>query len=391
MMKKIKQLTVLAGLFALILPTAILAESSPVITIFVFGAVTINGSPASSGTVSVEGVSASIGSDGKYSIELLSENVEKDYMVNGNKAAKTLVGSTDVWKKINLTVTTPITPTPALVCNPSSISNGIIGPYPQCAVTCNSGYNLSNEICAATSSGGGGTPSSSSSWASVSVNTPALTPSVPTVPTSPTPQVLGVKISAAQAQVNKILGEAGLVSARNWGSIVREVAQEKNTEKKYLQALIKGLKAGELTDEQKSALIEFITYGTETTKVLGAGERAGTANSYKAAFGKLPKTEADWADAIKIANGRWPSERSAIAETGAKTSFKKIYGREANMDNQNDNAAVTVMAYGLRPANRNLNSEKAAILAFKYFLKRTPTTAVDWDIVRAIAYSGAKR
>ena len=114
-------------------------------------------------------------------------------------------------------------------------------------------------------------------------------------------------------------------------------------------------------------------------------------NSYKAAFGKLPKTEADWADAIKIANGRWPSERSATAETGAKTSFKKIYGREANMDNQNDNAAVTVMAYGLRPANRNLNSEKAAILAFKYFLKRTPTTAVDWDIVRAIAYSGAKR
>ena len=391
MMKKIKQLIVLAGLFALILPTAILAESSPVITIFVFGAVTINGSPASSGTVSVEGVSASIGSDGKYSIELLSENVEKDYMVNGNKAAKTLVGSTDVWKKINLTVTTPITPTPALVCNPSSISNGIIGPYPQCAVTCNSGYSLSNEICAATSSGGGGTPSSSSSSAPVSVNTPALTPSVPTVPTSPTPQVLGVKISAAQAQVNKILGEAGLVSARNWGSIVREVAQEKNTEKKYLQALIKGLKAGELTDEQKSALIEFITYGTETTKVLGAGERAGTANSYKAAFGKLPKTEADWADAIKIANGRWPNQRSATAETGAKTSFKKIYGREANMENQNDNAAVTVMAYGLRPSQRNLNSEKAAILAFKYFLKRTPTTAVDWDIVRAIAYSGAKR
>ncbi|MFH0955878.1 MAG: hypothetical protein V1801_01525, partial [Candidatus Falkowbacteria bacterium] len=205
------------------------------------------------------------------------------------------------------------------------------------------------------------------------------------------PQVLGEKISVAEAQVNKILGEAGLVSARNWGSIVREAAREKNTEKKYLPALIKGLKAGALTDEQKSALIEFITYGTETTKVLGAGERAGTANSYKAAFGKLPKTEADWADAIKIANGRWPNQRNAAAETKAKASFKKIYGREANMENQNDNAAVTIMAYGLRPSARNLNSEKSAILAFKYFIKRTPTSAVDWDMVRAIAYSGAKR
>ena len=395
MMKKIKQLIVLAGLFALILPTAILAESSPVITIFVFGAVTINGSPASSGTVSVEGVSASIGSDGKYSIELLSENVEKDYMVNGNKAAKTLVGSTDVWKKINLTVTTPITPTPALVCNPSSISNGIIGPYPQCAVTCNSGYSLSNRICAATSSGGGGTPSSSSSSASVSVNTPALTPSVPTVPTSPTPQVLGEKISAAQAQLNQILIDATAVYSENIENILanassgRDAKKEKNTLDKYIKELTKAIK--NLTATDNNRLNFFITYGTVGTKILGAGERAGVLNSYKAAFGKLPKTETEWQDAIKIAGGRWPSERNAAAETKAKASFKKIYGREANMDNQNDNAAVTVMAYGLRPANRNLNSEKAAILAFKYFLKRTPTTAVDWDIVRAIAYSGAKR
>jgi len=61
------------------------------------------------------------------------------------------------------------------------------------------------------------------------------------------------------------------------------------------------------------------------------------------------------------------------------------------MDNKYENAAVTVVAYGLRPNNRNLNSEKAAILAFKYFIKRMPISAVDWDVVRAIAYSGAKR
>ena len=75
----------------------------------------------------------------------------------------------------------------------------------------------------------------------------------------------------------------------------------------------------------------------------------------------------------------------------ALASFKKIYARDAKMDNANDNAAVTVMAYGLRPSARNLNSEKAAIISFKYFMKRNPSSAVDWDMVRAIAYSGAKR
>ena len=61
------------------------------------------------------------------------------------------------------------------------------------------------------------------------------------------------------------------------------------------------------------------------------------------------------------------------------------------MNDPHDNAAVTVMAYGLRPANRNLNSEKAAIFTFKYIYKKSPATAEEWDVVRAIAYSGAKR
>ena len=108
-------------------------------------------------------------------------------------------------------------------------------------------------------------------------------------------------------------------------------------------------------------------------------------------YQKLPKIQAEWLDVIKIANGRWPSERNEAAETKAKVSFNKIYGREANMENQNENATVTIMAYGLRPANRNLASEKSAIIAFKYFIKRSPTSAIDWDMVRAIAYSGAKR
>ena len=61
------------------------------------------------------------------------------------------------------------------------------------------------------------------------------------------------------------------------------------------------------------------------------------------------------------------------------------------MENPNDNAAVTVIAYGLRPDSRNLNSEKAGIKSFKHIYVYNPESAIDWDVVRAIAYSGSVR
>jgi len=45
----------------------------------------------------------------------------------------------------------------------------------------------------------------------------------------------------------------------------------------------------------------------------------------------------------------------------------------------------------LRPSDRNLNSEKTAIKTFKAIYGYNPSTASAWDIVRAIAYSGATR
>jgi chitodextrinase len=147
-----------------------------------------------------------------------------------------------------------------------------------------------------------------------------------------------------------------------------------------------------ITQSNKYAIAEFIQNGTPTTVIIGAGERGGSIASFRSAFGRLPESETDWQDVVKIANGRWPSQKNITAEQRAQTeTFAKIYGRTANLKNQNDNAAVTVITYGLRPAQRNVNSEKAAILSFKYFYKKSPTTAQEWDIVRAIAYSGAKR
>jgi len=139
------------------------------------------------------------------------------------------------------------------------------------------------------------------------------------------------------------------------------------------------------------ALTNYITYGSPDTVKLGWGERAGVLNSFMAAFSKAPTLAEDWSDIIKIANGRWPTQRSEMAENRSTEHFKKIYLRDPNRENPNDDAAITVVAYGLRPANRNMESEAAAIRIFKAIYGYAPTGAVDWDVVRAIAYSGATR
>ena len=113
--------------------------------------------------------------------------------------------------------------------------------------------------------------------------------------------------------------------------------------------------------------------------------------SYQSAFGSLPKTENAWADVLKIANGRWPGATSKTAEDRAKKAFVAIYKREPEK-NPNDNAAVTIMAYGLR-GKRNLASEKAAIKTLESIKGRKSSTftSAEWDEMRAIAYSGATR
>ncbi|MBD3248189.1 hypothetical protein GF382_02775 [Candidatus Falkowbacteria bacterium] len=150
-------------------------------------------------------------------------------------------------------------------------------------------------------------------------------------------------------------------------------------------------KAGEVDKQTSRYLARFIGKGTLTTAYLGAGERAGVIDSYFNAFGRLPLAEEQWRDVIKIANGRWPTERNLNLEEKTKEMFAEIYGREPDMSYPNDSTAVVIMSYGLRPANRNTVSEKAAIDAFEYTYGRGPASAQDWNIVRAIAYSGASR
>jgi len=215
-------------------------------------------------------------------------------------------------------------------------------------------------------------------------NMSSETPETPTA-TSTSPQAITSLIGTNSTVVNVVTaGEARtLISG---ASFVNLLAIEKET---YLK--IVALTTVTLSQENQYTIANFIQAGTPTTVILGSGERAGSIASFQSAFNRLPTTEADWQDVIKIANGRWPTQRNTTAEDRAKVSFKKVYLRVANMSNPNDNAAITVMAYGLRPALRNLNSEKAAIKSFLYVYKKNPVSAPDWDIVRSISYSGATR
>ena len=144
----------------------------------------------------------------------------------------------------------------------------------------------------------------------------------------------------------------------------------------------------------KKQLTKYVADGVDENSItIGAGERAAVLHSYFSAYGKLPHTIDDWEDVIKISNGRWPRVRSEEAEEKAEAVFEKVYLRKPTMENANDNAAITIMAYGLRQrsSNRNLDSERAGIRTFEFIFGHVPSTTEEWNILQAITYSGAVR
>lgn len=364
-MRKLK-LYIIALLLVAITPMAVLADNNPPsIPLTIYGDVKIDNNVAPINTVisvfnnNIEVARTIINQAGKYFIEVGAENKGQilTYKINDSQAMQAICADPLITPTARIDLIIPV-----INSNQSLVNN-------------NGGYFDSSNLI-------------NNNLTPTTVIIPVLLDSITIKPEQ---QVLGVKINVAEDIINKILEEAKLVKENNFGNVVRDLALEKNIEKKYYKMLIKNLKANELINEQKNILIKFITYGTATTKKIGTGERVGVINSYKATFNKLPMTENEWADVVKIANGRWPNERNIVAEKKAKTFFKKIYGREVMVDNKNDSNAITVITYGLLPTNRKNISEKNAILSFKRIFKYTPNSASDWNIVRAIAYSGAKK
>ncbi len=211
-------------------------------------------------------------------------------------------------------------------------------------------------------------------------------PATTAAPVTPAATVISINDNASQLYSGSI------------DSLLAQLNEMKNTiaeqaaQIKYLQSLTQNVAS--VSSSTLSNINSFITYGVDSnTLKLGAGQRAAVVNSFKSAFARLPTTQTDFTDVVKIANGRWPGQTSSSSIAWAEQQFQKVYLRAPDMSNAHDNAAVTIMAYGLmqQAANRNLKSETASINIFKGIFSRVPTSANDWNTVAAIAYSGATR
>lgn len=199
-------------------------------------------------------------------------------------------------------------------------------------------------------------------------------------------------------QIKDIKEKAELLANDKLDTILGELNQlrsqvkEQQSELKYLRKLTQDF--SELSEKMQERLNTFVTYGVDAnSSKLGEGERAAVLNSYKSAFQTLPEDEQGLEDVIKIVNGRFPDQRSGVAEKQAKNTFQHIFKRVANTNNEKDKAAIMVMAYGLRQAagNRKLESEQRGIATFRTIFNALPTTTEEWNTMQAITYSGAVR
>ena len=191
-----------------------------------------------------------------------------------------------------------------------------------------------------------------------------------------------------------IINETKLIASGDVNQVISamNVKRDLTVEKNYNKTIVAEVIADSgITAELRNTVVSFVTYGTETTKVLGAGERAGAINSYRSAFHKLPITEAEWNDCLKIANGYLPNQTNVDAENRAIKIFKEVYLRDADRINVNDDLAVKILAYGLRLSGRDLDKERDGLKVFQGVYGYNPSSATDWDCIRAIAYSGAER
>jgi hypothetical protein len=167
----------------------------------------------------------------------------------------------------------------------------------------------------------------------------------------------------------------------------RDWKKENDVNVEYVTYLVKDVSG---LNGYKAGIINFVAYGTPSTLRLPAKERAGVLLSYKETFKKLPINQAEWTDVILIANGSQPLTVNQTVEELAKKEFRTIYKHQVNMNNRNEAAAVKIIAYGVRPVKVDLEKEKKAIIQFQKIYGFKPMLNGHWNVMRAIAYSGAK-
>ncbi len=242
-------------------------------------------------------------------------------------------------------------------------------------------------------SGGGATTADSglpTPPAPSTINEPIIVlPTPPTAPITP-PRVLGESFVEISSTCLTDEPDAAYITA-NPDDLIRNLGltQDPSLQAQMLYALVQKIIVPDaVNNDTHAAVSNFTSIGTRTSLRLGAGERAGVVDSFKAIYGRLPANECDWQEALRIANHKKPQTLNARREASSIQLFAKIYKREAQLSDAEDRNAIDIMAYGIRPLVRSLNEEKKAIRIFAQIMKHGPGNATEWDAIRAIAYSG---
>ncbi len=240
------------------------------------------------------------------------------------------------------------------------------------------------------------------------------TPATPTAPSKGAP----AKTNASEGPMGEAMRPS---SSKGTIALVKELSKEqvaviRDSAGTLLELAVES--AGELSAKEKKALPpppvaarfaslakktsnpvvtvllarDFVENGTEETERLGKGTRRGCLNSYVSAFGRMPDSESELADLVRICSGILPAERNKGSERYHQLrTYQLLYGKSAKVvSGSKEEKFVLIATYGLRPSTeeRDLKKEAAATRAYTKKARKSKLNSDDWDIVRAIAYSG---
>lgn len=144
-----------------------------------------------------------------------------------------------------------------------------------------------------------------------------------------------------------------------------------------------------LTDDQLKSITNFVTYGaSQETIKLGSGERRAVIRDY---FESVGRSEVVWEDIQRMTTGQKVVQRNLTNEQAQVNrvliNFRRITGKQTpNFKNPSEDLAWNTMMYRIR-FPRNLVLEKQGIIKFESLFDRSPSTPMEWSIVRALGYA----
>lgn len=139
----------------------------------------------------------------------------------------------------------------------------------------------------------------------------------------------------------------------------------------------------ELSIDTRDALTIFLAYGlSDVTKACGMGERRALLRD---AMDILGTTTFPTTDLERMARGFPPKTAPRGHVRFSESLFRKIYGHNLDVQNAEESLAWNTLRYRLR-FTRNIEHEQQGLMKFNHLFHRTPTSPLDWAIVRVLAY-----